>query len=148
MLIRHADIDDLFSLSRLFDAYRQFYRQAPDIDSATAFVRERLSQRDSAIFLAFVDDDSLGFVQLYPSFSSVAMKPIFILNDLYVSPPARKQGIATALVNRSELHAIESGAARLSLATEVSNTTAQKLYEKLGWKKDEVFVHYNRALTT
>jgi len=84
--------------------------------------------------------------QLYPSFSSVTMRRIFILNDLYVGPSARKKGIAGALLNQSEVYAAEMGAARLALATEITNTAAQKLYEKLQWKKDEVFFHYNKAV--
>jgi len=147
MELREAKLSDLAGVSRLFDEYRQFYGQEQDKDGAQAFVQDRLSQKDSVIFIALVADKPVGFVQLYPSFSSVAMRRVFILNDLYVGPSARKNGIATALINKSEVYAAEIGAARLALATEITNTPAQKLYEKLQWKKDEVFFHYNKATT-
>ncbi len=144
--IREAEKSDLTGLSKLFDEYRQFYRQKPDLQGAQAFISERLSRKDSFIFIAFPDEQPAGFVQLYPSFSSVAMQRIFILNDLYVNQKARGKGIATALIRKAEEFALEMGAVRLSLATEIANTPAQKLYEKLQWKKDEVFLHYNRTL--
>lgn len=146
MEIRNANLSDLAVLATLFDAYRQFYQQEPDAASAMSFIRERLTREDSVIFLAFGADVPVGFVQLYPSFSSVAMRRLYILNDLYVSPEARKQGVATALINRSEAFAAEAGAVRLALATAFTNTAAQRLYEKLGWKKDELFFHYNKAI--
>ncbi len=145
MEIREAELPDLASVSTLFDEYRQFYRQEQDKDGARAFVQDRLSQKDSVIFIAFVADAPVGFVQLYPSFSSVGMRRIFILNDPYVRQSARNKGIAAALINRSEVYATEMGAARLALATEITNTAAQNLYEKLQWKKDEVFFHYSKA---
>ncbi len=146
MEIREAETPDLAGLSALFDEYRQFYKQEPNEEGASSFVQERLSQGDSVFFMALDGNLPVGFVQLYPSFSSVAMQRIFILNDLYVKPSARKKGIAAALINRSEVFALEAGAARLELATEKTNSSAQHLYEKLGWNKDEVFFHYNKAV--
>ena len=146
MEIREAETSDLAGLSALFDEYRQFYKQEPNGEGALSFLQERLSQSDSVIFMAFDGNLPVGFVQLYPSYSSVAMQRIFILNDLYVKPSARKKGIATALINKSEVFASEAGAARLELATEITNSSAQYLYEKFDWKKDEVFLHYNKAV--
>jgi len=145
--IREAALSDLAGVSTLFDEYRQFYRQEQDREGAQAFVQDRMSQKDSVIFIALMADKPVGFVQLYPSFSSVAMRRIFILNDLYVAPSARKKGIGAALVNKCEVYATEMGAARLALATEITNTAAQRLYDKLRWKRDDVFVHYNKAMT-
>ena len=146
MDIREAEASDLVCLSTLFDAYRQFYKQEPNEEGALAFVRERLSLKDSVIFMAFDANQSVGFVQLYPSYSSVAMRRVFTLNDLYVSPSARKKDVATALVNRAEAFASEAGAVRLELATEVTNAPAQRLYEKMDWQKNEVYFHYNKNM--
>jgi hypothetical protein len=84
-----AGLEHLDVLTGLFDSYRQFYGQEPDLPGARRFLEARLRCRDSVVFLAFRDDatrTSVGFVQLYPSFSSVSMKPIWILNDLFVAP--------------------------------------------------------------
>src|SRR5262252_8860136 len=76
----------------LFDAYRRFYGQPPDPDGARRFLAERLGRGESVIYAVVEDGRALGFTQLYPSFSSVSMKPIWILNDLFVTEEARRRG--------------------------------------------------------
>lgn len=146
MEIRQADISDLDGLSGLFDEYRQFYQQESNTSAARSFIQERLSLKDSVILMAFDAQSPVGFVQLYPSYSSVAMRRIYILNDLYVTPSARNKHVATTLLKQSEVLASEAGAVRLTLATEISNTSAQALYEKLGWQKNETFIYFNRKI--
>ena len=85
----------------------------------------------------------MGFVQLYPSFSSVSMKRIWILNDLFVHEDYRKQGVAEALIERSKELAEETGAISIILETQSSNINAQKLYDKTGFEKDtESYFYY------
>lgn len=133
-------------LAKLFDAYRQFYGQTSDLDGAKAFLSERLQNEQSVIFLAQSDDIECGFTQLYPAFSSVAMRPIWILNDLFVAPQARRQGVGKSLMQAATEFATDNGARRLALATAVDNHSAQSLYESLGWVKNESFLHYNLEL--
>lgn len=144
--ITPAGPDHLAQLAPLFDAYRQFYGQGGDEASAKRFLAERLERQDSVILLACRGPDALGFVQLYPSFSSVAIRRIWVLNDLFVDPNARRQGVAERLMRRAIEFARSTGACRLALATGAANLPAQRLYAKLGWTKDEAFVHFNYAL--
>lgn len=144
--ITQAGPDRLAQLAPLFDAYRQFYGQPTDEAAARRFLAERLKRQDSVILLACRGPEALGFVQLYPSFSSVAMRPIWVLNDLFVEPKARRQAVAERLIQRAIEFARSTGACRLTLATGVENLPAQRLYAKLGWTKDEAFVHFNFAL--
>ena len=140
--IRRAALSDVSVLVPLFDAYRQFYRQPSDPEGADRFLRDRLGRNESVIFLAFDGERAVGFTQLYPSFSSGAMAPIFILNDLFVEPEARRHGVGAALLERAADHAREFGAVRLTLSTELTNTTAQSVYERHGWKRDTAFCVY------
>jgi len=96
------------------------------------------------VFLAIVDGAIVGFTQLYPSFSSVSMKRLWVLNDLFVTADARKSGAGRALLERAERWAAETGAKGLTLSTQVTNLTAQRLYEACGWTKDDEFFHYHR----
>src|SRR5215467_10081663 len=137
--IRQARVEDLELIVPLFDAYRQFYRQPSEPERAKEFLLERFEHNQSIIFLAFERAAALGFTQLYPSFSSGAMARIFILNDLFVIPEARRRGVGSALLLAARAHALRAGAVRLVLSTEVTNASAQTLYEKLGWKRDTVF---------
>jgi ribosomal protein S18 acetylase RimI-like enzyme len=131
----------------LFDAYRQFYGQSADPEGARAFLAERLRRGESVIFAVIEGGKALGFTQLYPSFSSVSMKPIWILNDLFVIAEARRRGVAAQLLRVARDHARQTGAARLSLSTAVTNTGAQALYERDGWRRDTAFLHYEYELS-
>jgi ribosomal protein S18 acetylase RimI-like enzyme len=144
--VREATTADLESLVPLFDAYRQFYRQPSEPEKARRFLLERLEHRQSVVFLAFEGAVATGFTQLYPSFSSGAMARIFILNDLFVASEARGRGVGTALLLAAAEHGRRAGALRLVLSTEVTNTIAQSVYEKLGWKRDTAFCVYQLNL--
>ena len=144
--ITQASPDRLAQLAPLFDAYRQFYGQPADVAGAKRFLAERLERQDSVILLACRVDEAIGFSQLYPSFSSVAMRRVWVLNDLFVDPGARRQGVAERLIRRAIELARSAGACRLTLATGVENLPAQQLYAKQGWSKDEAFAHFNYAL--
>ena len=137
-----ATIEDLEKLLPLFDGYRTFYNQESNCDAARNFLEDRFLKQDSVIFLCLdAADKGLGFTQLYPSYSSVYMQRVFILNDLYVTPQARKKGAVEALMEIAKLFVIKHGGKGLTLETAVDNP-AQKLYVKLGWKKDVHVNHY------
>lgn len=148
---RQATIDDLPLIVPLFDGYRQFYKQASDLEGARRFLTRHFEQKSSVIFLAFKTNDegiqhACGFTQLYPSFSSVSMKPLWILNDLFVAPNGRRLGIGRALLERAKEFALEAHAKGLTLNTAVDNFAAQALYEAAGWKREEQFYAYNLYL--
>ena len=142
-----ADLDDLDALVPLFDAYRRFYEQPADPEGARTFLADRIKRGESVIFLAVAEGTIVGFTQLYPSFSSVSMQRLWILNDLFVAPDARKSGAGRALLERAERWATETGAKGLTLATHLTNARAQRLYEACGWIKDDAFFHYSRYLS-
>jgi GNAT superfamily N-acetyltransferase len=147
-VVRQAGPGDVDAVALLFDAYRQFYQQPSDPALARAFIAERLARAESVIFLAERDGRAVGFVQLYPLFSSTAARPrrLWLLNDLFVSPSARGGGVAHALMDRARRLGEETGAAGLELATARTNTPAQRLYESLGWRQDEQFLRYELGL--
>lgn len=138
-----ADLDDA---SRLFDAYRTFYAQAPDLPRARGFVRDRLDAADTILAIARVGGRAVGFTHLFPSFTSVGTARLFVLNDLFVAPEARGRGVAEALLDFAETAARQAGAVRLVLQTATDNAAAQRLYERLGWTADESFVAYKKQL--
>ncbi len=135
-----ADVD---RVAPLFDAYRQFYKQPSDLAAAANFLSERLRAEESVVFMACLDGQPVGFTQLYPCFSSTALKRMWILNDLFVDPRARRKGVAEALLERAREFASESRSENMWLETAVDNHSAQALYEKLGWEKDNHYLRYN-----
>ncbi len=133
MLIKKASVEDADVIGRLFDQYRQFYQQAPDLTLATAYIKSRLSNDESVIFLATEGERGLGFVQLYPTFCSVEAAKIYVLYDLFVAAEARKQGVGKALMLEAQAYATQQGAKRIDLNTAIDNTKAQALYKSLGY---------------
>jgi len=145
--IRQATVHDLDAVAPLFDAYRQFYGKAPDLQRARDFLAERFAHHESVVFLALDElGSSIGFTQLYRVFSSVSATRKYLLNDLYVVAGARRSGAARQLLTTAAEFARANGAASLSLSTAVDNLPAQQLYASLGWVRDEGFYEYNLAL--
>ena len=145
--VRDAGSDDLPALAALFDGYRMFYGQPSDPLRAGAFLRQRLERGDSHLLLAMdAQGGALGFVQLYPSFTSVGTAPIEILNDLFVAEAARGRGVARVLLRRAADDARARGAVGLVLSTALDNQPAQSLYASEGWVRDTEFVEFARKL--
>lgn len=132
--IRRATLADLDTLVPLFDGYRAFYEQPVDSMRSRAFLDARLSRDESVVFLARLEDGTAaGFTQLYPFFSSVRTARVWVLNDLFVAPEARRHGVASALLDAATAFARDEGAIWLELETTSDNTSAQKLYRDAGW---------------
>jgi ribosomal protein S18 acetylase RimI-like enzyme len=144
---RIAALPDVAAIAPLFDAYRQFYAQAPDLPLATRFILDRIRKNESVIILAeSTDQQVLGFCQLYPTFCSVEAAPIYSLYDLFVRPEARRTGAAKVLLLAAQRHAALNGFARMDLTTAKTNLPAQALYHSLGWVRDDVFYAYNKRV--
>ena len=141
MHIIQAHIEHLEDLTPLFNAYRVFYKQESDLISAKSFLKARIQNNESIIYLAYINDEAVGFTQLYPLFSSVSMKPLYLLNDLYVKSSHRNQGIGEALINKAKLLCEIQNNKGLALQTGTDNP-AQKLYERLGFVKDHDLYYY------
>jgi GNAT superfamily N-acetyltransferase len=134
MEIFEATSFDLKQLSRLFDEYRIFYGKESDINAAERFISERINNRDSVMYIAAEEDVLIGFVQLYPLFSSVRMKRLWLLNDLYVVTEHRRKGIAGELINKAKELCLETGAAGMLLETAKDNEAGNKLYPLTGFQ--------------
>jgi ribosomal protein S18 acetylase RimI-like enzyme len=142
--VREATMNDVTAVAKLFNAYRVFYFQTSDLDGAKTFLQERLSKKESTIFIALAPetDELVGFVQLYPTFSSISMRRSWVLNDLFVSQKHQGRGIGKQLLDEAKNYALYTGSKGLELATASANHRAQKLYEQCGYKRDEDFYHY------
>jgi len=133
---------DVGEVAPLFDLYRQFYGKAANEEAARRFLFARLSKGESVVYFARHDGKAVAFVQLYAVFSSINLTRQWILNDLFVLPEARKLGHGRALLERAHRLAEETRANGLVLETAVNNQASQRLYESLGWKRDEEFYRY------
>ena len=157
--IQSASLRDVTEVARLFNAYRAFYGEPVEETRALEFIRDRIALASAQppgqfsvaqYFLAWTDSPdgrrAVGFMHLMPSTNTLAMRPIWILEDLYIEPSARRKGIAAAFLRHAEDFARGTGAERLTLTTAHDNTAAQSLYFKLGYIHEEHFWFFHRLL--
>ena len=144
--IRRAAASDADALAPLFDAYRGFYGRPSDLPLARRFLAERLGRGESVVLFAVDETTPCGFTQLYPLFSSLRCRPIWMLSDLFVAPERRGGGVGRRLMEAAHGFAREQGGASIELDTAHTNTTAQALYESLGYERDLEFRHYVLSL--
>lgn len=150
MDIRLIEKSDASLLVPVFDAYREFYEQASDEAGALDYLEARLAAGDCFGVVAVDDTDqglakAGGFGLVYPTFSSVRMKPVWVLNDFFVVPDERSSGLAARLMVRLFALAEERGIGQISLITHETNTRAQAHYRKMGWKQSE-FLRFEREI--
>ncbi|APH03630.1 GNAT family N-acetyltransferase [Bacillus weihaiensis] len=146
MEIIQAHLKELHAVATLFNQYRVFYDQPSNLQGAQKFILERMEKNESVIFLALDEEVPLGFVQLYPIFTSVGMKRKWLLNDLFVDDAHRRKGVGKALMNAAKRLGEETEAAGILLETTKDNLKAQALYESLGFQKEDTVFFYNLSL--
>ena len=131
-------------VGELFDLYRQFYKYESNLIESTNYIKDRIKNNESTIFIAISDaDEAIGFVQLYETFGSLDLGKIIILYDLYVKEDHRKNNIGRQLMIKSHEYAKKINAKRIQLSTATDNFIGQSLYESLGYTKDTDFYTYD-----
>lgn len=146
--IRHASIDDVDHVSILLDKYRQFYGEPSRPDESRRFLMDRMCLGETQTIIAQISHVTVGFTQLFPSFSSVTLQRLWILNDLYVDEKFRGRGVGRRLLSAAADFGRRSGAKQLFIEGAVANTRARGLYEKFGFVKNSEYVYYHYPLQT
>jgi ribosomal protein S18 acetylase RimI-like enzyme len=139
-----AEKKHIKKVGELFDLYRQFYKYESNLFQSTNYIKERIDNKESKIFIAINNrEETVGFVQLYETFGSLDLGKIIILYDLYVKEDHRKNNIGRQLMIRSHEYAKKINAKRIQLSTATDNFIGQSLYESLGYVKDIDFYTYD-----
>lgn len=143
-MVLQAGIEQLNELLPLFHKYMDFYEQEIQKDKFKAFLKERLENEEAIVFMHYNEKNQAnGFVVNYTSFSSFSLGKIMVLNDLFIDKSARNQGIGTQLIKKTFEIAKDKKIARVDISTANTNIGAQKLYERMGFVKDQDFCYYN-----
>ena len=100
---------------------------------------ERLERDESVAFVARDGVEAVGFIQLYPLWSSWYCRRIWFLSDLYVAERARERGVGRRLVERVLTHAAETGASSVMVELPHREPHLAAFYAKLGFRRDGVF---------
>ena len=126
----------------LFDLYRQFYKYKTEIKKSTKYIKDRISKKESTIFLCYCDKEPAGFVQLYETFDSLNINKKLVLYDLYVKKEFRQIGIGKSLMDIAKKFGHKKKIKLIELSTAIKNKKAQSLYESLEYKRDKEYYNY------
>ena len=141
-IIKEATVEDSEKIGEVFDLYRQFYKKDPNKIVSIEYIKQRLTNKESTIFFVEEDNVCIGIVQLYVTFDSLELSKKIILYDLFVRSEHRKKGIGAMLMDASKDFAENNDITGIELSTAISNGTAQRLYESLGYERDNEFYNY------
>jgi len=141
-----ATLAHLDALAYMVDDFRQCYEQKPDFEACKTFIEERITKEECFFLILFTEVDAVeypaGFVSIYPSFNSVSLKKILYLSDLYVAPEFRKNGFAKELINYAKQYAKDKIGGQLVIESRISNSSAQRLYDSVGFTKEGEHLYY------
>jgi GNAT superfamily N-acetyltransferase len=145
--IEPIEATQLDKLLPLIAAYQRFY-EMEEIDeerNRVFFSRFIAPSEDGMLLGAWRGGELLGYACLYWHFTSLVPAETVLMNDLYVGPEARGQGVGRSLIEASAGIARERGAHHLEWATAPDNKTAQHLYDSTGAERSE-WVEYELPL--
>ena len=151
MKIIQATLEHLDDLVPLFEAYRVWYKKPANELKTRQFLTERILKHESIIFLIYTDGTSrdgreggacVGFTQLYPTFSTIRLARLWLLNDLFVAPEERGKGFSIALIEHVKDMAKKMGAAGVTLQTDLTNDIGNQLYPKMGFDLENTYYNY------
>lgn len=145
--IAPVDTAEFERLLPLIAAYQRFY-EVEEIDEGRnrAFFHRFLAPSEDGMLLGAREaGEIVGYACLYWHFTSLAPAETVLMNDLYVDPAHRGQGIGRALIDASAEIARERDALRLEWMTAPGNETAQRLYDSTGAERSE-WVEYELGL--
>lgn len=146
MKILEATLEHINITSDLFTKYLFFYQKTPNKEICKRYIEDRIKNNESKILIAYIDNEPVGFCQLYFSFSSLSLAKTAILNDLYVESSYRNKGVGKKLIEEAEKFSKNNGYISIQLETEKTNNSAITLYENLGYQTSDSYLHYSKSI--
>jgi GNAT superfamily N-acetyltransferase len=149
--VRRASAADAAAVAQLlFDFDTEYDEPAPEVSVLTERYAELLGNGEVTVLL--VGDGPEGFAQLRfrPSVYSRSLDAY--LEELYVVPPRRGEGLGRALLEAAIEEARSEGASHMDLGTSEADVAALGLYDSAGFTNREgkpdgpVMLYYERDL--
>jgi GNAT superfamily N-acetyltransferase len=137
---------DLLELLPLMRGYCDFYEVDPSDDDLLAMSRALIADPDREGTQLIARDDerrASGFATIFWTWTTLSAARIGVMNDLFVTERARGTGVAEALIAACAERCREYGAVSLDWTTARDNHRAQRLYERVGARRDERWVDYS-----
>lgn len=105
------------------------------------FLADLTNSSHSFLFVAIVEDETIGFIsgELREGSPAFHPKTWASVDDVYVVPDYRSLGVGRALLENVEGWARERGASGISLQVAAANERGRKFYEKLGFREVSIY---------
>jgi GNAT superfamily N-acetyltransferase len=147
LAIRAAAHEDVPLILALIRDLAEYARHADDVTATEASLRDSLfgARPAAEALIAEVSGQAAGYAIFFTNFSTWEGRPGIYLDDLYVRPAARGQGIGTRLLVHIARLAAQRGCCRFEWAVLDWNTPAQEFYTRLGAKAMSEWTIYRLA---
>ncbi|WP_143871067.1 GNAT family N-acetyltransferase [Catenovulum sediminis] len=99
------------------------------------------TRNDYFAWLAYDNNQAVGLLNAFESFSTFYAKPLLNIHDLAVLKSHRRLGIARQLMQTAESFARQQGYCKLTLEVLAENTQAKSLYQDLGYQAYQLSQH-------
>ena len=146
-IVTEADLPELLPLMR---GYCDFYEVDPSGDDLLAMARALIAdpEREGLQLIARGEDGSaIGFATIFWTWSTLSASRIAVMNDLFVSEDARGSGAADKLIDACADRCRERDVTELDWQTAHDNLRAQKVYDRVGAKRDERWLDYSLSVS-
>ena len=151
--IRRATPGDADSVARLLHEFQaEFDEPSPGVEALSDRYADLIRNRDMTVLLAGDGPDGFAQLRYRPWVYSAGPNAHSYLEELYVVPSLRGQGIGRALLETAMETARSEGATHMELGTSENDTAARGLYESAGFTNREgnpdgpVMLFYEREL--
>jgi GNAT superfamily N-acetyltransferase len=146
--VTEADLPELLPLMR---GYCDFYEVDPSDEDLLAMSRALIAdpEREGTQLIARDEDGrATGFATIFWTWTTLSASRLGVLNDLFVAEHARGTGTAEALIAACADRCRERGVGSLDWTTARDNHRAQRLYDRVGARRDERWVDYSLAVSS
>lgn len=134
--IRFATIDDVAFIKSCIHELAEYEHAADEDLSTEELLRENIFEKGFAkVLIAECDGEKAGFALWFNNFSTWLARPGIYLEDLYVRPQFRKQGLGKALLQKLAQIAVENKWGRVEWWCLKWNKPSLDFYESLGAKQ-------------
>ena len=133
-LLRSATPDDVPVILDCIRGLAEYEKLTDEVVATEARLRETLfgTRPAAEVILAFHDDEAAGFALFFHNYSTFLARPGVYLEDLFVFPRFRGQGLGRLLLSRLARIAVDRGCGRLEWAVLDWNVDAIRFYQSVG----------------
>ncbi|WP_353929752.1 GNAT family N-acetyltransferase [Okeanomitos corallinicola TIOX110] len=134
LIIRFAEPNDSDALFALIQGLAEYEKLSAAVTGNAEALKDHLFGDTKYIeaIVAEVAGQAVGFALFFHNYSTFLTKPGIYLEDLFVLPDYRRQGIGKALLNKLAKIAVERNCGRLEWSVLDWNVSAQEFYRSMG----------------